>query len=936
METNTELIVVIQNRETVPCLSLEWSPCLKDETVFTNTNTNANVKKNAPSLQTEVFKRFENDGYLSSSTLLFLGFSCGVETLSPSLAFFRKFAQSFIEKCRSIPDIESFRNKLDNLCVPIVEEELELLKSGAPFLIGGEILDLHFMSQLWEELNIELISQIDKFQGSIEDFFHAHNPNVYLVGKVFFHLVENKDNTQYPFAFLATYSHSINKKGGTSHLALKHALEEYGDDSEKLLNLLVTVHRAAENSLLIKELLDSGEIFHPISFTASDAFQFLQEIAIYEDAGVLCRIPNWWRTQTTNTLKVGINVGPKNQGLLGLDSILEFHPQILLNGESISLEEARKIYAATEGLTLIKGKWTVVDHDKLKQILSVYDRTQKLAQKENGLSFRELLQLQLGTKKSLLGKINDGGQIEEEQIEISHSDWLNEIFNKLKNPQLIKTINPSKDFLANLRPYQQSGLNWIYLLHTLKLGGCLADDMGLGKTVQILAFLDLIKGLGTSLLVLPTSLIANWENEIKRFSPKLKYHIVHMGLNPESKKILLDTALTLKYDLVITTYGLVHRYEEFKEHNWNYILLDEAQAIKNSHTKQTKAVKALKANNRIVLTGTPIENRLSDLWSIYDFINPGLLGNSKEFSSYTKKIINGSSNNGSSNNGHSKNVTIANWSRLRNVVSPYLLRRVKSDKNIISDLPDKIEMKSYADLSKKQIVLYQDYLQKLQEDLKKQECQDGIKRKGLVLASLIKLKQICNHPDQYLGNSEYVDEDSGKFQRLIEIAETIYAKREKVLIFTQFTEIIPALNNHLKKIFNKDGVILHGAIPSNKRKEIVEKFQNQDAQYVPYFILSLKAGGVGLNLTAANHVIHFDRWWNPAVENQATDRAFRIGQSKKVLVHKFISRGTLEERIDKMIEEKTKLSQEIIQGGSEDWITEMSDSEIFNLFKLNL
>lgn len=899
---SSELLAVILEDAN---LALEWS---REENGIEVSNATIG-------LQEEALKRFTEGNY--SRAILYLGFTSAQIPLSSSLDFFRKFAALFVEKFRLTPNLDVDSGKL--LILPLPEEELAIFTASAPFIVGSQYLDLH---KIWSDLNEELARQLKEFRGTTHEYIQSQNPEIHQVGRVFFHLVENKDNERSPFAFLATYSQSVNKKGEASHLPLKHALEEYGNDNKKLLDLLVTVHRAGENSPLIKELLDSGEIFHPISFTADDAYQFLQEITIYEKAGVSCRIPNWWKNQSANSIRVGLNMGPKTQSILGLDSLLKFKPEILLSGESISESEAKKIYAAAKELAFIKGKWIAVDHNKLKQVLDLYKNAKELA-KDGGLTFQEILKLELGQKNALAGDATDNNN-GSGTLEVSQSDWLSELLNKLRNPQLIKSISPGKDFVANLRSYQQSGLNWLYLLHTLKLGGCLADDMGLGKTVQILAFLDLLKDNKNnfaSLLVLPTSLISNWESEIKRFAPALKYLVIHQGLNPMSKEILGDNKLTQKYDLIITTYGLVHRYDGFKDHNWNYILLDEAQAIKNPNTKQTKAVKLLKSNNRVALTGTPIENRLSDLWSIYDFINPGLLGTSKEFSEYAKKISDKSNN------------SVGNWSKLRKVISPYLLRRLKTDKAIISDLPDKIEMKSYAELSKRQILLYQEYLQHLQTAL---ESAEGIKRKGLVLASLLKLKQICNHPAQYLGNNDYKSDDSGKFERLAEICETISSQREKVLIFTQFKEITSALDNYLQSIFKKEGLILHGGIPSAKRKALIEKFQSSGAEYVPYFILSLKAGGVGLNLTAANHVIHFDRWWNPAVENQATDRAYRIGQNKKVVVHKFICKGTLEEKIDQMIEEKTKLSKEIIHSSDEGWITEMNDKEILNLFKLSL
>jgi len=350
-------------------------------------------------------------------------------------------------------------------------------------------------------------------------------------------------------------------------------------------------------------------------------------------------------------------------------------------------------------------------------------------------------------------------------------------------------------------------------------------------------------------------------------------------------------------------------------YRWKYVILDEAQAIKNPGTKQTKAVKKLIAANRIVMTGTPVENRLSDLWSIFDFINPGLLGSSQEFGRFAKNL----------------NKDPEGYARLRRVISPYILRRLKTDKSVISDLPEKVEMKTWSYLGKKQAVLYQ----KLVDDLhRSMENAEGIQRKGIILSSLMKFKQICNHPDQYLGTGSFDEKESGKFGRLREICETIYEKRERVLIFTQFREMTEPLASLLHTLFGQEGLILHGGTPVGRRKEIVARFQ--DEEYVPFMVLSLKAGGVGLNLTAANHVVHFDRWWNPAVENQATDRAFRIGQKKNVVVHKFITKGTVEEKIDQMIEGKVKLSHDVIQAGTEAWITEMNNDELMHMFTLTL
>jgi len=495
--------------------------------------------------------------------------------------------------------------------------------------------------------------------------------------------------------------------------------------------------------------------------------------------------------------------------------------------------------------------------------------------------------------------------------------------NKLVNPDLISSIKPGRGFKAALREYQQKGLDWLLFLHSFRFGACLADDMGLGKTVQVLAFLHVLKsgfkkshsGRQASLLVIPASLISNWANEIERFASEIKFFVAHPGANSGAMAEAKDKKSLDTFDLVITTYALVQKYDWLQSHSWNYVILDEAQAIKNPGTKQTRAVKTLSCRNRIIMTGTPIENRLTDLWSLFDFLNPGLLGNAKEFKQFSKNLKQGPSG----------------YARLRKLIRPYILRRLKTDKSVISDLPDKIEMKTYATLSNKQILLYKNLTDEIKETIAEA---DGIQRKGMVLASLMKFKQLCNHPDQYLGSGGYDEKESGKFARLREICETICEKREKVLVFTQFKEITDPLAEFLESIFKRKGLILHGSIPAGKRKDIIEQFQRPT--YVPFMVLSLKAGGVGLNLTEANHVIHFDRWWNPAVENQATDRAFRIGQKKNVVVHKFLTKGTVEERIDLMLEEKAHLSQDVIAVAGESWITEMKDEELLDFFKLTL
>jgi non-specific serine/threonine protein kinase len=414
--------------------------------------------------------------------------------------------------------------------------------------------------------------------------------------------------------------------------------------------------------------------------------------------------------------------------------------------------------------------------------------------------------------------------------------------------------------------------------------------------------------------VVPASLIANWKSELGKFAPSLRYAVVH----PSETNGIRGPADVDAFALVVTTYGMLVRTTWLKRHRWRLVILDEAQAIKNSGTKQTRAVKELNAPARIAMTGTPVENRLSDLWSLFDFLNPGLLGTATQFGTFVKTL---------------QNAEGASFEPLRNLVRPYILRRLKTDKRVIADLPDKTEVKAYCTLSKHQAALYQKVVDDLALEL---DAADGIQRRGVVLAQLMRLKQICNHPAQAAGSNDYAADRSGKFRRLAEIAEELASRQEKVLVFTQFREITEPLAGYLATIFGRPGLVLHGATNVSRRKQCVDRFQREDGP--PFFVLSLKAGGVGLNLTAASHVIHFDRWWNPAVENQATDRAFRIGQKKNVFVHKFICRGTVEERIDEMITQKTHVAEEAIGGDAsgEILLTEMDNATLLNFVRLDL
>jgi SNF2 family DNA or RNA helicase len=443
----------------------------------------------------------------------------------------------------------------------------------------------------------------------------------------------------------------------------------------------------------------------------------------------------------------------------------------------------------------------------------------------------------------------------------------------------------------------------------------------LGKTIQVIALLLHLKSEANksrvpSLLVVPASLIANWKSELNRFGPSLSVRIAHPS-EGGTEASEADTG----YDLVITTYTMLTRLEWLRKCEWRLVILDEAQAIRNSGTRQSRAVRELHATGRIALTGTPVENRLSDLWSLFDFLNPGLLGSAKTFGLFAKRTAGNGTSTGSSNP----------YGPLRTLVRPYILRRLKTDKRVIADLPEKSEVNAFCGLSRRQAALYQQSVQELAAAI---DQADGIQRRGIVLAYLMRLKQICNHPSQWTGDNGYEPEHSGKFERLREICSELAERQEKALVFTQFREITAPLADFLGSVFGRPGLVLHGQTAIARRRGLVESFQREDGP--PFFILSLKAGGTGLNLTAASHVIHFDRWWNPAVENQATDRAFRIGQKCNVLVHKFICRGTVEDKIDELIAQKTGLARDLLDRGGETLLTEMSNDQLLRFVALDI
>ncbi len=799
------------------------------------------------------------------------------------------------------------------------DEELARLALAAPPMIGAEYLTAELLGKLWIELDAAFSVELSESKSGLQDFLKRRNPAWNLVGRVHFNLAENRRDPDAPFAFLATYTTRLSAQAKAQHLPLGKALSEYAGaaNKERLLSLLVPVQRASEICPWLKAMVDAGEIFHPLRWSAREALQVLRDVPQLESAGVVVRMPAAWRGNRPPRPRVTGSVGGKAPTGLGRDALLDFQMEVTLDGESLTEAEVRELLAKSDGLALVRGKWIEVDREQLKGMIDRFGEVERAA-RENGVSFTEAMRMLSGANVSA-GPADSVA--DPDWAQVVAGPWLAETLKGLRSPEGLAQIDPGDGLRATLRPYQQAGVRWLYLLAKLGLGACLADDMGLGKTIQILSLLTVFKRQAGAarqpcLLVAPASLLGNWAAEIERFTPGLRALIAHPSALPAAELEAIDRKRLEDVDLVITSYGSLLRLPWIAGITWRLAVIDEAQAIKNPGAKQTRAVKQLKAGARVALTGTPVENRLGDLWSIFDFVNPGLLGSAKEFTNFTKRLASQSH---------------ASFGPLRELVRPYILRRLKTDKSVIADLPDKTELKAFCPLSRPQAALYEQAVTELSKQLAEVT---GIQRRGLVLAYLMRFKQICNHPSQWLGDGAWSEGDSGKWARLREIAEVVAAKQEKMLVFTQFREVTAPLAAFLGTVFGRPGLVLHGETEVKKRQELVRRFQEDEG--VGFFVLSLKAGGAGLNLTAASHVVHFDRWWNPAVENQATDRAFRIGQTRNVLVHKFVCRGTVEEKIDALIESKRRLSDDVLAGGADMLLTEMKDDELLELVALDL
>ncbi|MCY3767908.1 MAG: DEAD/DEAH box helicase [Gammaproteobacteria bacterium] len=840
--------------------------------------------------------------------------------LPSGFRFWREFACAYMTtRCR-LPT--SAANPLEAIAFSAQETSVPPL-NNAPPMKGAEYLSQAVYEHTWTTMDLWLCEQVNHAGVSLAEFLADQAPLWHQLGRVCFHLAENKQDNEYPFAFMATYIAEISSQGNAKHQPLHRALQQYAGarNKQQLINLLSPIHHASKRSELVRELLEEGDIYYPLAWLPDEAYRFLRDLPTFEMAGLSVRLPDWWKKRVRP--QVSVNIGNQKGQNLTAKSLLDFTVELTLGDQPLTEEEWRQLMDSEQSLVLFKGQWIEVDREKLAEALEHWKNVEEEIAAD-GISFIEGMRLLAGSPMDLSTATDSSPEYQWSSVQAGTA--LRELLDKVRHPDMQASTRVGKNLRVSLRPYQQHGLNWLWHLSQLKLGACLADDMGLGKTIQVIALLLAIKNQHLnqpSLLVLPASLLGNWQDELEKCAPSITSLIIHRsyghkGTGVEAEEPASDPVLGK--DLVITTYGMLSRETWLLEVPWYLVILDEAQAIKNPGTRQAKAAKELKAESRIALTGTPVENRLGDLWSLFDFLCPGLLGSAGRFKAFVKSL-----------EGRKQD----QYAPLRNLVQPYILRRLKTDKTILTDLPEKTQVHAYCILSKKQAMLYQNSVESLARALEEaRDESDDMRRKGMVLSYILRFKQICNHPSQWLGDEEYRPQDSGKFARLAQICEEIALRQEKALVFTQYRAMMGPLADFLNICFGQPGLTLHGGTAIGQRKKRVDLFQREEGP--PFFVISLKAGGVGLNLTQASHVIHFDRWWNPAVENQATDRAFRIGQQRNVLVHKMVCQGTVEDKIDRLITEKTALADNLLGGGAETLLTEMGNEELIQLVTLDI
>ncbi len=753
---------------------------------------------------------------------------------------------------------------------------------------------------------------------SVEEWLCRLGEGWQQLGMLCLHLAENggADAAEAPFAFLATYIHKAGQDGKPRHAPLGLAAQM--NDNAALAALLRPLQQVAADSPFWQQLIRSGDIYRPCAWGARRAYDFLESLPLLESAGIETRMVNLWKTQPPRAeLQVQLEKAGDSKDdrapSLNINSLLRFVPRVVLGNQALTDEELAELLAADEdGLVRFRGEWIRLDRERLQHLLNSWRQAARMA--AGGIPLVVGLRWLLGKRPENTVKLPP----EAEDVPATAAPELEEALRRLTlgsaEPDLPESL------CCILRPYQREGVRFLLGVTESGFGACLADDMGLGKTLQVTSWLAHLHRQGilagrAALIVAPASLLSNWQEEIARFAPQLRTILLHPDtLTPGQTDTLRRTPMRLLegVEVALTTYGMVTRLAELlAKEELPALVLDEAQAIKNAGSQRTKAILQLVSPRRVALTGTPVENNLSELRALFDFLTPGLLGSEKEFNTLVQSMG-------------------TDLSPLRRRIRPFLLRRLKSDPTLLPDLPPKTEKPAYCLLTAEQTRLYAHEVESLRAVIAEPDPQT---RLSLVLPLLSRLKQICNHPAQYRGEGYFDPAASGKMQRLGHLARAIADAGDSCLVFTQYRSTIEPLHDFLSGIFGSPGLTLHGGTTLAERRERVNAFRHPGGPR--FFILSLKAAGTGLTLTRARHVIHFDRWWNPAVENQASDRAYRIGQTQPVLIHPLICCGTIEENIHRMLTAKRALADNLLSGGLEKLLLTLPQEELTELLGLN-
>ena len=789
---------------------------------------------------------------------------------------------------------------------------------GMPPVYGG-VVTAGMLCEWFASLGPALAWQAERELVTVEKWLEGLGEGWQQLGTLCFHLAENggEGAESHPFAFLATFIHRAGQDGKPRHAPLALARQMYADDIPTLTALLRPLQQAAAGNGFLNQLINSGEVYKPCAWGPRQAYDFLESLPLLEQAGIETRMVNLWQSRPPRVeLEVQLQPSGSSEGqkpdrapALNISTLLRFSPRVVLGNYALTEAELEELLAGEDGLIRFRGEWVRLDREKLEKLLNSWRQATRMA--AGGIPLLAGLRWLLGKHSNALPDIPPP---EEDGMRASAAPALQEALQQLclspQKPQLPPRLH------ALLRPYQNEGVRFLLGVTEAGFGACLADDMGLGKTLQVIAWLVHLHATGAlderaALIVAPASLLTNWQDELRKFAPELHTIILHPDmLNRQDADYLQKNPAWLlrRAHVALTTYGMVTRLKDLLAMEpLPALVLDEAQAIKNADSQRTRAILQLSSPRRVALTGTPVENSLSELRSIFHFLTPGLLGNEKEFNALVQKMG-------------------TDYTPLRRLVRPFMLRRLKTDPTLLPELPPKTEQPAYCLLTPEQTRLYAREVEKLQSIIHEPDPQT---RLTLLLPILSHLKQICNHPAQYLGESYYDPALSGKMTRLGHLTRQIAATGDAALIFTQYRSMMEPLHDYLAGIFGAPGLVLHGGTPIAERQQLVQQFQHPGGP--PFFLLSLKAAGTGLTLTRARHVIHFDRWWNPAVENQASDRAYRIGQQNPVIIHPLICRGTIEENIHSMLTRKRAMADKLLAGGLEKLLLHLTPQEILEL-----